>query len=197
MRGKHFFVAPSFLIVLGLLFWKSKPWDVLLFLGAVLLHETGHFLCLFLFDRRVQGFTLSLSGAQLVTASPYLSYKKEATVYLAGPLANAMACTVTTFFLRQSFTKSGVLFFSFNFLLGILNLLPIKGLDGGGILYSLLCLYGEEHKARQITDFCHVLTLAGLTLFSIWLVMREKNPSLLILSVSLWAEGAEKEKKPR
>ncbi len=193
MKEKHFTITPSFLLPLFLLFAKSPLSELLLFLGAILLHEMGHLAALLHFGIRPKQLTLSCLGAQIEMCDPYLAYKKEAHVFLAGPLAGFLGCILAWLFLRYHFTRYGMLFFSFNLLLSLFNLLPLKSLDGGKALFSLLCHYGEESTAQKITNWVHLVTLALLLLISLWIMKREKNASLFILTLIF----AAKEKKPR
>ncbi len=194
MKRKPFSFELSALLPLFLLFSKSDRTDALLFLSAVALHEAGHLIALLSFRCRIENFTLSLAGAKIETKDPYLSYKKEARVFLAGPLAGLFGCLLAWFSLRLHFTKGGMLFFSFNLLLALFNLLPIKGLDGGGALFSLLCHYGEEEAAQRVMNLLHCLSLALLLAASLWILEREKNGSLLLLTVALMAGGTKRKK---
>ncbi len=194
MKGKIFSVELSALIPLILLLSKSEKRDVLLFLGAVILHEAGHWIALVSVGCSIQSVTLSFSGASMVTREPYLSYRKELRVFLAGPLAGLLGCLLTWAYLRWHFTKGGMLFFSFNLLLSLFNLLPVKGLDGGGALYSLLCLYGDEETSRKITSLLNALSLGFLLSLSLWILHRERNASLLLLTLALMASGTKRKK---
>ena len=185
----------SFLLPMLLLFLRSHPGDVLLFFLAVLLHEIGHLLALAHYGALPKHLRLSLTGASLEIEDPYLSYKKEAMVFLAGPLAGLLGCAGTVLWLRWQFHRSGMLFFSFNLLLTLFNLLPIRSLDGGGALYALLCRIGEEETAERISRWVHFAALAVLLLFSIRILQTEKNPALLILSLTLLADDRRKRKK--
>ena len=88
-----------------------------------------------------------------------------------------------------------MLFFSFNFLLTALNLLPIRGLDGGEALYAILCRYGEEWRAEERADELNRVFLFFLCAASLWVLEKEKNPSLLILALSIAAGERKKRKK--
>ncbi len=194
MSEKSFAMAPSFLLPVFLLFSGSPPWEILLFTGAVLLHEAGHLAALGFYGCRLRGMTLSFSGLGIQTAEPYLPYKKEAKIFLAGPAAGLLACILTWLVLRWHFTRSGMLFFSFNLLLSLFNLVPIRGLDGGEALFALLCQYGEEDEARRISLGIHTLFLALLLGASLWLLLVEKNVSLLLLTLVFSTEKAKRKK---
>lgn len=194
MKRKGFSADPSALIPLILIWSNSEKKEVLLFLGAVALHEAGHVLALLRFGCRVRGVSLSFAGAGIETEDPYLSYKKEARIFLAGPLAGLFGCLLAWFCLRLNFTKGGMLFFSFNLLLSLFNLLPVKGLDGGEALFALLCRYGEERTAQRISELLHGLSLCFLLAVSLWVFSREKNASLFLLTLALAAGGRKRKK---
>lgn len=188
-------VDPSFLILLLFLFIKSPVKEIFLFLGAVLLHEGGHLIALILCGVYPKKLVLSLSGASLVTHCPYLPYKKEALVFLAGPLAGILGCGAAFLLLRWHFTQGAMLFFSFNLFLTLLNLIPVEGLDGSCALRALFCLYGSETKVEAIVSALHGVSLIFLLGISLWLVERENNASLLILTLALLGESLTKRKK--
>lgn len=195
MKIGRLIAEPSFLLPLFLLFAKSPFSEALLFLGSVFLHEAGHLAALFYFNSPPKKMSLSCLGANIELHDPFLSYKKEATVFLAGPLAGIGACAVTLFFLRRRFTRIGMLFFFFNLILSLFNLLPIRGLDGGGILHALLCHYGDEETAKKICTSVHGLSLVLLCAAAFWIFLRAKNPSLLFLIGSALAVNGGKRKK--
>ncbi len=194
MKKTRFSVEPSFLIPLFLLFWQSPPVHAFLFFCAVLLHETGHLLCLVFFGYKPKKISLSLTGAAIEIEDRYIPYKKEVCIYLCGPLFGMIGCVFSWMLLRRSFTENGMLFFSFCFLLTLLNLFPVKGLDGGEALYAALCHYGEEWQAQSVTNAVHYASLFILFTASLWLFAMENNPSLLILTFS-FALGKTKRKK--
>lgn len=194
MREKYFCIAPSFLLPLFLLCIQSPPADALLFFAAILLHEAGHLFTLLCYGCRVKGVAFSFSGISLNLHDPYIPYKKEAKIFLAGPMAGLIGCFFAWICLRWHFTRWGMLFFSFNLLLSLFNLLPIRGLDGGEALFALLCHYGEEEGAKRASDFIHRLALTFLLCAATWLFFFEKNCSLLLLTL-LFAAKETKRKK--
>ncbi|MBQ3075148.1 MAG: site-2 protease family protein [Clostridia bacterium] len=195
MKTKRLSADGSILIPFFLLILRSPIMDILLFLGAVLLHETGHLAALYRYGYPPKRISFSCLGAKMETGESYIPYKKEAAIYLSGPAAGLFGCLLAFFLLRWHFTKAGMLFFSFNLLLTLFNLLPIKGLDGGEALFSLLCLRGEEATAQKISEAIHSISLLLLFTFSLYVLKRENNPSLLILTLSFALGSSEKRKK--
>lgn len=184
-----------FLIPLLFLFWGSPPEEAVLFLVAVAIHESGHLAMLFYFKVPIKSFALTPFGAHILTEDPYLSYRKEIAVFLSGPLAGIAAAMGLIPFIRMHLSSAVLYFFFCNLFLSAVNLLPASSLDGGGALFSFLCLVCREETARRISFFADRATLVFLGVSGVILVCYERNPTLLLLAASLAA--GEKEKKPR
>lgn len=90
-------------------------------------HESAHVLALRLLGGRVEGFSLSLSGAELRTT---LHRGRLILSTLAGPAANLLLALLTARWLPRLALIS--------LLLGAYNLLPLPTLDGGALLELLL-----------------------------------------------------------
>ena len=112
-------VHPSAILWLCLLFYR-KAAILLPFLSAAAVHELGHLLALRLRRHPVSSVTLSFSGAVMETG--LLSYRDELLAAAAGPLTSLAA----GFFLPL-WPEFGL----YSVILGLFNLLPLPGLDGG------------------------------------------------------------------
>ena len=180
-----FHVEPSFLFPALLLFFSSDLKEILLFLSAVVFHEAGHLLTLYAFGYGVKRFSLSLSGAAITPAVSYIPYRKEILIYLSGPLGNVLGMLISFFLLRMEFTKDGMLFFFCNLLLFLLNLLPVYGLDGERALSAFLSLFLDMETCEKYCLGISCVALTLLFLFALHLFFWEKNPSLILLTLSL------------
>ena len=167
------------------LFFSGSPAEALLFLLAVILHESGHLLCLSFFRVPLEGFSLSPFGAEIRTGDPYLPYRKEILISLAGPVAGLLSCIPLIFLLRLNFSSLPLYFFFCNFFLSSFNLLPAEGLDGGRALYSFLSLFCEAEQAEKISFIFHVLTVGFCLAAGIFFMTETKNPSLFCIALSL------------
>ena len=87
--------------------------EALFFGGAVLCHEAGHLVAMRAFGVRPNKVLIGAGGAKIHIAEPYLPYRKELIIFLAGPLANLFlaAAAWLVFFLRPPSEK--VLYFLF------------------------------------------------------------------------------------
>ena len=166
--------TPLFFLVLALscLFDKSGFFPRVLL--AILLHELGHTFALCLFRMPIRVIRFRSFGLELIADLP--EGKRAVIIMLAGPMFNLLTALLLHLF---SFGQD-LLFCSL--LLGVLHLLPVDGLDGGN---ALLCLTGER-AAKVVRAFTFVLTAVSFSVGTFLLIF-QKNPSLLILA--LWLTG--------
>lgn len=115
--------------------------------------------------------------------APYLT---EAAVSLAGAAANVIACAITCFVFPR--TDERVVFFIFsNVSLSLFNLMPISGLDGSGVLRSLLALILPIGIACRVTEVASAVFAFAFFIFSVIIQLRMgANITLLILSSVLF-----------
>ena len=155
---------------------------------AALLHELGHLGMARLCGVRLRECRIGIYGAGLVPDGSVYSYGQEILLCLAGPLVN-LFCFLVAVWLRQGGTESFWNAFCFSsFALGALNLLPIKGFDGGRILHALLSLMLSPRGAARL---CEAVSFVGILLLwclSVYLLLRTVSSlSLFVFSLSLFA----------
>jgi Zn-dependent protease len=163
-----------------------------LFFLSVLIHEGGHLLAMALLGSGIRGMKFSLSGISLYADTDWLPYRKEAILHLAGPLAGGIACVMTLFLIRRQMTPYRLYFFFTNALLTLLNLVPMKGLDGYGVLLSLSSLAHSREEAERRCFAIHRIALFFLFGIALLFLKAFRNPSLLLLCVALLAEQKRK-----
>ena len=128
---------------------------------ACLIHETGHLIVFLLAGYVPQSLTFELGGIRLQKPEQELSPWREVLVQLAGSAAN-----FSVFFLLIGSIGqiSGWSIFAVTHLvLGIFNLLPLRGLDGGKLAALFFGRFFPERTAYLI---CSVLDLTCLVLLS-------------------------------
>lgn len=174
MLALSFLLAPSLLSLCAFL--------------AALLHELGHIAMARLCHIHLRECKIGIYGAGLIPDGSLYSYGQEILLCLAGPLTNLLTMCL---FLPIQFSfleefRQGFLFASLA--LGLLNLLPIKGFDGGRVLHALLSLRMQPHTVSLITSACSFLCIFSLWSASIYLLLRTAaSLSLFIFSLSLFS----------
>ncbi len=169
---------PAMVIVMLSVGDETFTWQCL---AASFLHECGHFavmaathdipsrMCFGAFGVRVERNLHALTG-----------YPVQAAVSFAGPVANLL-CAVLLYAFRGG--SDGVWI---HLALGLFNLLPVEGLDGGEGVYRLLCLRTSEKTAHMVVRLLSVMVLLPLTALGFYLLFKSGgNLSLAVLSIYL------------
>ncbi len=159
---------------------------VLIF-AAAFVHEAGHLVCLKASGVNIYGITILPFGAVIRSDAEKLTYRKEAQAALAGPLAGLCAAAVSGvlfWVLRDPYT---LFFAAANVTLSLVNLVPVRTLDGGRALeawaFSRMPFEKAECVAENVSYGAFVfLTFASLGL----LAFTGCNFSLVIFCVCLF-----------
>lgn len=156
-------------------------------LAACILHEFGHYAAARRFGSRVCALHLTAVGAEMkLDRNMQLSYLQDALLAFSGPAVNLIVAWLAVL-------VEANLFAGLNLCLGLLNLLPIRPLDGGRILTDLLSLLGPE-MAEKIHSAFSVLVLGALLGVG-WAAWRGWG-NLSLLCTAIWlVAGMIKDKK--
>lgn len=146
-------------------------------LAACILHELGHYGAARGFGSRVCALRLTVVGAEMkLNSNVQLSYVQDAILAISGPAVNLMAAWLAA--------RAGAnLFAGLNLSLGLLNLLPIRPLDGGRILIDLLSLLDPELAEKIHSGFS--VFVSGALLGLGWAAWRGWG-NLSLLCVAVW-----------
>jgi Zn-dependent protease len=156
----HITVHPSCILWLSLLSY-FRITLVLPFLLAVGIHELGHYVLLCLLHRPPTSLTLSFSGIRMQT--PPLGYQEELAAAAAGPLSSFLLALILPV---APWTAM------YSVCLGLFNLLPIPGLDGGRMLSALLHLLLSDETAERLSFLFGLLTASAFCVVSLVLSQR-------------------------
>lgn len=126
-------IESGFYIFLAvLLLTVPLRWIIALF-AAMLTHELGHYLMVYLLGGQVVGGTVGLRGARL-EALP-MPAEKELLAVLAGPAASLLLLSVCRVFPRVALC---------GLFQGVYNLIPLYPLDGGKAVRCLRVMRKEK-----------------------------------------------------
>lgn len=166
-------------LVTALLLWQPDGLAVSCLLAS-LIHEGGHLLAMMAVGVPPQRCTVGAFGLRIDLDNTLVGYGKNMLISLAGPLANGVAAALLLCADRPNAAMV-------HLVLAGLNLLPASALDGGELLRCGVCLLGMETLADAVVRFTSALVLLPLATSSLWLCIRNQNPTLLIVSVYLTA----------
>lgn len=151
-------------------------------LPAALLHELAHYAVLHLCGVRTARFTLTGLGASLYVPELHrLSYGAELLSAAAGPLMNLLLWVLLSLTGREELT----LFAGAQMVLGVLNLLPVRPMDGGRILWLATAYLTEPYTADRVAAAVGLAASSALLALCLWLVLTTGSGLFLLLG-ALW-----------
>ena len=176
-------VRPSALLTPALfLLLTDMPILLAALLPAALLHELAHYAVLRLCGVRAARFTLTGLGASLYVPELHrLSYGAELLSAAAGPLMNLLLWVLLSLTGREALT----LFAGAQMVLGVLNLLPVRPMDGGRILWLATAYLTEPYTADRVAAAVGLAASSALLALCLWLVLTTGSGLFLLLG-ALW-----------
>lgn len=166
-------------LVTALLLWNPDGLAISCLLAS-LIHEGGHLAAMLMLGVPPQDCVVGAFGVRMELRRSLVGYGRNLLIALAGPLANGAAAG--SLFIIHSPVAATV-----HLVLAGLNLLPAGALDGGEILRCGLCLLGLEEWSDSILRFVSAMVLLPLATSGIWMFLRVRNPTLIIVSCYLAA----------
>ena len=173
----HFrFSLPAAVWLTFFLLW-DKSGGAVYSICAAAFHECGHLLLMWLYRDRPKKITFGVYGMRIEQRQCVgTSYAQTFWIAFAGPLSNLLLGTV---FLPARNTLAAAV----NFALALFNLLPIRPMDGGQMLYALLCRCHSQTCADRVCKKIAVCGLIPLTAMGVYALVRGGNYSLFLSSL--------------
>ena len=180
----------SFIILLFLsflLFVNKKI--ILISIVSSVIHELGHILALTSFGKNITKIKIDAFIFTITKNYTMLNKNLENLIItISGPILNLMVSIAAYFFYIKSNKCSNTLYLLSinNFFLFVLNICPVKNLDGGNLLYNFLLEKVDPGTARKILDILSFLFIVPFAIFGIMILLKNKyNFSLLALCIYL------------
>lgn len=148
------------------------------------IHESGHLLSFYIAKIKPRLLTFDLTGIKLEQPTQQLPFFIEIFILISGSFANYL-----TAFILSSFsfsTNLNLAIIMINIIIGSFNLLPIKGFDGGKIVFAVLSSISSDTFAFVVCSILDKITtvlLVSLCFFSIFAY--ELNLSYIIVTLLL------------
>ena len=181
-------VSPTTVPVLAVFIMIASPLALASLLLAALCHEVGHYLVLRFFGAKVEALFVTPFGMRMdVAQHPQLSYGQEWLAVAAGPAVNLLMAPILSGL--GNFCETAYLLAGAHLILGIFNLLPVRLLDGGTLLWLAIAWQTDPFLAARWSRLVGVLFSAGLLLCGAWLWWLEGSPFLLLAAVGLLPKG--------
>lgn len=155
---------------------------------AVISHEMGHLLALLFYKCKPERIELKV-GSVGIFGDFILSPKGEFVMFLCGSAVNLFLFSV--FYIIYHFILDlQILNYSLVMLVvGVMNLLPVIGLDGGSLLFIFLSSFLKISTAKSVMFIFSLVTSVAIILLGISIFLNTKtNPSLVLLGIYLFLQ---------
>ncbi len=180
-KTKKFIIHPSTLIFLIILSISGAGYEGIITLLCALVHELGHYFAARICRAAPTRIVIYPFGADMALPTGLRSYKSDIFIALSGPTLNLIL-------LFLGITLSlGEFFCACNLALAFINLMPIKGLDGGTVLENLLLTFLTPKTAERVVFGVTFSVLFLLYLFSVYFMFSGVgDPSLFVIVCALF-----------
>ncbi len=158
-------------------------------LGGAIVHECGHLMAAVLLGVPLRSLDIGLWGASLRVRGSLISYPKEFLLCAAGPAMNFLSALAVAVFSehREYYSECGEWFVSVSAMLGLLNLMPAEGFDGGRMLSVVLTSFLGPRVAARILSASTFISIVMLWMLSVYLLLRYGTSlSLFVFTLSLF-----------
>lgn len=183
--GTEFYISFLFAAVITAILAFDRTGFALPLIFAVVMHEGGHLLVMWILDCSPKRVRL-VPAALEITAAFGCSRKKEIAVALAGPAVNLVLFFTLWFNFLAYKGEQTLIYALINLLICIFNMLPVTGLDGGTVLFSLLARRKTPERAALIMRVINLSLAAVLISAAVYLCFHGKvNISLFITALYL------------
>lgn len=155
-------------------------------ISAVVIHELGHIIPMCMFGYRPEKIKFSLFEISITdNTRQKRSFWQNFFIILFGPFVNFI-CFIS-FYLLYLYGKDFYLPIAIaNLSVGLFNILPVLSLDGGQLLYLILCRKITERNAERVVDILTFIFIFPLFALGFLLLFNSKyNFSLLFVCVYL------------
>lgn len=185
LLGTEIYISFLFTAVIAFMLATDRTGLALPTLCAVLLHETGHLIAMWALECNPK--SVSLIPASVKITMPFSkSLRNDIIIALCGPCVNFLIFGVLYFNYACFGSRVSLYYALVNLLIGIFNSMPVKGLDGGTILFTILSKKTNPNKAALILRLITICIAAGVMILAVWVTVRVKfNPTLYIVGIYL------------
>ncbi len=177
------YISFIFMIVLTLLLAIDKTGFLVPVFFSVTMHEFAHLFVMWLLNCEPKQIRLIPGSIQIIRK---FTYKRngEILISLSGPLMNLVLFSVFLINYYSFGSKISLDCAAINLILAVFNLLPVRGLDGGTILYYILLKLKNGSRANSVINLLTVVIALITIIFGIILLTKGRmNYSLIILGI--------------
>lgn len=186
LLGTEIYVSFLFAALIALMLATDRTGMAMPALFGVFMHETGHLFCMWVTDSAPNAIRLIPASVQ-IRSSIGVSYKKDIATALCGPIVNFLLFFILYFNYLAFGNKAVQMYALLNLIIGAFNMLPLKGLDGGTILYCILAKRLELNRVVLIMRLITLISAIAVLALAIMLTVNGNiNISVYIIAIYLF-----------
>jgi len=165
-------------LIIAMLILNNHIGMILPLLAAVSVHELGHAVAILLYKGSIRTIALNAGGLKIDYDSIRFNYGQDIVCAAAGPIAGLSAAIIGSYLNVNVFAGISIV-------ISMFNLLPVRPLDGGRILWNLfMMLFGVN--AEKIIRIVEIAVLLLIWVISIYAsIYSNGNLSLLTIAAVL------------
>lgn len=175
-------------LIIPLIFYISNNFNMFIIMFcAAFIHEVAHIIFIKICGNNIDTIEVHAFGLNIIKKG-FLNYRQDIIIALSGPLVNLIlffaSYYIWLFFFPSDFLS---VFCGVNFLLFMINILPVLPLDGGRALYSYLLMKHDILFAQNLFFWLSLFVSIGLFIVGCVLFIHTRyNLSLIIISLFLF-----------
>lgn len=186
MKIGKVYISCGFALLISILFYADEKNLLLSFLTSAFIHEAGHYLVLKNAGGRVKRFDMTALGFVMHTEEKrLLSYPQEIAALLAGPLISIVTALLSGFIANATGYDRIYHFAGVNFVFALYNLLPVKCLDGGRVLYFAVSNLSSFKTADAVLYVSSLITSVLACAAGIF-VLYKTGTNFTLLAAGIW-----------
>ena len=155
-------------------------------LFAIIIHESGHIILMCIFGYAPEKIKISLFEISISDRKRQeRSFIQIFLIIFFGPFSNFI-CFILFYLLYLIGNDFFLYPAAANLSVGLFNVLPVMSLDGGHLLYLVLCRFFSESISQRVVNVITFIIIFPLAFFGFVLLFNSKyNFSLLIVCIYL------------
>jgi len=183
--GTEIYISFLFAAVITVMLATDRTGLIIPALFAIIMHEIGHLFAMWILECAPKSIRLIPASVQ-ITSSFSKRYKNDIIVAICGPAVNFIIF-LTLYFNYLAFKNQFTLYCALlNLIIGLFNSLPVAGLDGGTVLYSVLAKRTNPDKATLILRLITLIIAAAILISAVYFTVKGRfNISLYIVGIYL------------
>lgn len=179
--GIDFYISFLFTAMLSLMLLLDKTGLLSSVFITSLIHELAHIAAQRIFGEKPRSIRFNLCAVEIIRPNLPTSRLHSVLISLFGPLSNILIGTALMLAYNMIPTAQTANSAAIQLTVGIFNLLPIKGLDGGSIAEALI----PSRKLTAVLSFATVITVVTAS----FLLLKGRGTGLAISVVYVFAAG--------